>query len=235
MERHTRKNIQKGAIAALPVILGYFPVAIAFGLLAKNTGLSFRDTGLFSILVYAGASQFMALDLIMGGVSTGGIILATFLLNLRHFMMTASLSVKLKDIEHKFLSFIAYGITDETFSVLSFSEEKLSLPFVLTVNILSNASWVVGSVIGFLVGEILPKSLQSSLGIGLYAMFAALLFPNFKNVRSTILLSIMTALIYIAIYTSKLFSGGWDIIIGIILSSALGVFLIKDDSGVEKN
>ncbi|TJX13285.1 AzlC family ABC transporter permease [Tissierella creatinini] len=235
MERHTRKNIQKGAIAALPVILGYFPVAIAFGLLAKNTGLPFRDTGLFSILVYAGASQFMALDLIIGGVSTGGIILATFLLNLRHLMMTASLSIKLRDIESKFLPFIAYGITDETFSVLSFSEEKLNLPFVLTVNILSNASWVVGSLIGFLVGEILPQSLQSSLGIGLYAMFAALLFPNFKNGKSTLLLSIMTALIYIAIYKSKLFTGGWDIIIGIILSSALGVFLIKEDSGVEEN
>lgn len=235
MERKTKNSIQKGFIAALPVILGYLPVAIAFGLLAKNTGLSFRDTGLFSVVVYAGAAQFMALDLILAGVSTGGIILATFLLNLRHLMMTASLSIKLKDIDHKFLPFVAYGITDETFSVLSFSKEKLDLPYVLTVNILSNGSWVAGSIIGFLVGEILPQTLQLSLGIGLNAMFVALLFPNFKKGKSIILLSIMTALIYVVIYSTKIFTGGWDIIIGIILSSALGVFFIKEDSEVEES
>lgn len=235
MERKTQNSIQKGFIAALPVILGYLPVAIAFGLLAKNTGLSFRDTGLFSIVVYAGAAQFMALDLILAGVSTSGIILATFLLNLRHLMMTASLSIRLKDIDRRFLPFVAYGITDETFSVLSFSKDKLDLPYVLTVNILSNASWVVGSIIGFLVGEILPQTLQSSLGIGLYAMFVALLFPNFKNGKSIIVLSILTAIIYTIIYSTKLFTGGWDIIIGIILSSALGVFFIKEDSEVEAN
>lgn len=235
MNNQLKTNIQEGVVSALPVVIGYLPVAIAFGLLAKNTGISFGDTGLFSILIYAGASQFMALDLIIAGVSTGSIILATFLLNLRHMMMTASLSLKLKDIKRPYLPLIAYGVTDETFSVLSFSDKELNLPFVLTVNILSNLSWIGGTLIGFLVGEILPKSLQSSLSIGLYAMFAALLFPQFKKEKSILKLSIITAGIYMLIYYTKIFTSGWDIIIGIILSSALGVLIFNKEKGVEEN
>jgi 4-azaleucine resistance transporter AzlC len=235
MEKQLNSNIKEGILSASPVVIGYLPVSIAFGLLAKNTGISFVDTGLFSIIVFAGASQFMALDLISAGVSAGSIILSTFLLNLRHLMMTASLSVKMDNIKKPYLPIIAYGITDETFSVLSFKEGQLSLLYILTVNILSNLSWVLGTIIGFLVGEIIPKALQSSLSIGLYAMFVSLLFPNFKKENKILILSILTAIIYILIFTTKIFTSGWDIVIGIILSSALGVCIFNKDKEVEEN
>ena len=229
MDKQIRNEMKEGLVSAIPVIIGYTPVAIAFGLLAKNNGITFGDTSLFSIIVYAGASQFMALDLIQAGVSTGSIILATLLLNLRHLMMSASLSMKLVDAKKSYLPLVAFGITDETFSVLSFKDGRLSLPFAIVVNILSYFSWISGTIVGFLVGEILPKSLQSSLSIGLYAMFAALLFPQFKREKTTLFLSILTGIVYILIYYSKIFTSGWDIIIGIILSSALGVMIFYKD------
>lgn len=156
-----KNSVRSGALVALPVMLGYFPIAMAFGLLAKNTGISIRDTGLFSLLVFAGASQFMALDLISTGVNMASIILATFLLNLRHLMMTASL--------------------------------------------------------------------QSSLGIGLYAMFAALLFPNFKGSKNVVKISIATALIYLALFYLDFLPAGWDIVVGIIGASALAAFFIGNE------
>lgn len=225
MNNNRNKELKEGLIAGLPIVLGYFPIAMAFGLLSKNTGINFRDTSLFSVMVYAGASQFMALDLIIAGVSSSGIILATFLLNLRHLMMSASLSVKLKGVKKSILPILAFGITDETFSVASFNMDKISVPYLLALNISSYMSWIAGTMVGFLVGEILPQSLQSSLSIGLYAMFAALLFPEFKKSRTIILLSIISALIYCIIYFSKVFSSGWDIIIAILLSSLIGVYL----------
>ena len=94
-----KKEMKAGLISAMPMIIGFFPIAMAFGLLAKNTGVNFRDTTLFSAMVFAGASQFMALDLIADGVSVGSIILATFLLNLRNLVMSASLSLRLKDVK----------------------------------------------------------------------------------------------------------------------------------------
>lgn len=234
MSRNFKDDIKRGAYSALPMILGFFPVAMAFGLLSKNIEISLRDTGLFSIIVFAGASQFMALDLIKAGVSFGGIILATFLLNLRHAVMSASLSTRLENVKRGFLPLIAFGVTDESFSVMSFTKDSLTVPFVLTLNTLAYLSWSAGTFTGYLVGEILPQTLQTSLGIGLYAMFAALLFPQFKGDRKVIFLSLLTAAVYLIIYYTKLLTSGWDIIVGIILSSILGVFIFDRVEGSAK-
>lgn len=230
MDTDKRKLIREGMVAGSPLILGYFPIAMAYGLLAKNTGLTIMDTSATSMLVYAGASQFMFLDLVRAGVSGGSIILATFLLNLRHMMMSASLSVNLKEDTAGFLPIIGFGITDETFSVLSFNRDKLSLAFVLTVNLIAYGAWISGTVVGYLVGEVIPQALQDSLGLGLYAMFAALLFPSFKTSREYLKPALLGAVSYIAIFKTGILSSGWDIIAGIVIASALGVVLMgKED------
>ncbi len=220
------QKFKSGLATSIPLYIGYFPTAIAFGLLARNTGISFRDTVLFSTVVYAGASQFMALEMIALGLSGINIVIATFLLNLRHMVMSASLSINLKDIDRKFLPIIGWGITDESFSVLSFNKDKLELPFVLGVNSAA-ISWILGTIVGFLVGEILPVSLQASLGIGLYAMFAGLIFPEIRKSRKILTVAIISLVVYLILFYSNLFRDGWDIILGIIISSLLAVMLLS--------
>ncbi|WP_313755743.1 AzlC family ABC transporter permease [Tissierella sp.] len=227
IEKDRTKKVKQGILASLPIVIGYFPIAMAFGLLSKNTDISFRDTSFLSMMVYAGASQFMALDLIKTGVSTSSIILTTFLLNLRHMMMAASLAVEFEDMNKRHLPVVAFGITDETFSIISFNRDNISLPFVFTINILSYTSWVLGTVAGYLVGEILPISLQSSLSIGLYAMFASLLFPEIKKSKNVLFLAIISSIVYVILFASKLFISGWDIILGIIISSAIGAMIFS--------
>ena len=220
------QKFKSGLATSIPLYIGYFPTAIAFGILARNTGISFRDTVLFSTVVYAGASQFMALEMIALGLSGINIVIATFLLNLRHMVMSASLSINLKDIDRKFLPIIGWGITDESFSVLSFNKDKLELPFVLGVNSAA-ISWILGTIVGFLVGEILPVSLQASLGIGLYAMFAGLIFPEIRKSRKILTVAIISLVVYLILFYSNLFRDGWDIILGIIISSLLAVMLLS--------
>lgn len=220
------KSFKEGFLYGSPLVLGYLPIAMAFGLLAKNTGLSFFGASANSIFVFAGASQFMFLDLVRIGVSPGSIILATFLLNLRHLIMSASLSTKLDNKMKAFVPIIGFGITDETFSVLSFYKEELNLAFVLTVNTMAYFAWVGGTMLGYLVGEIIPQALQTSLGLGLYALFAALLFPSFKTNKSSIFVSFMGVLVYTGIFFSKLLSSGWDIVAGIIISTAIATIVL---------
>ena len=227
------RRIKEGCISGLPIIIGYFPVAMAFGLLAKNINISFTDSCFFSIFVFAGASQFMALDLIKAGISMWDIILATFLLNLRHFMMSASLSVRIKEMKKAFLPFIAFGITDETFSVSSMKKENPDAPFLLGLHGVSYFSWVAGTITGYLVGSFLPTSVQSSLGIGLYALFAALLVPEIKKSSEIQILSATAAIVYITISYLKLLPSGWSLIATIILASAAGVLFIKEKEEVE--
>jgi len=57
-------QIKKGMIDALPIVLGYLPVGMAYGLLARQAGLTYAEIGLMSLLVYAGASQFIAVEMI---------------------------------------------------------------------------------------------------------------------------------------------------------------------------
>ncbi len=225
-------SFKKGLVTAIPLYVGYFPTAVAFGLLARNTGLSFLETSLFSIIVYAGASQFMALEMIALGLSSMSIIIATFLLNLRHMVMSASLSQNLKDIDRKYLPIIGFGITDESFSVLSFNKDRIDLPFVLAINS-AFISWVLGTMVGYLVGEILPLSLQASLGIGLYAMFAGLIFPEIKKSRRILTVALIGIIVYLLIISTNIFREGWDMIFGIVISSALAVLLVSGKGGPE--
>ncbi len=201
---------------------------MSYGILSKNAGLSFIDTVGMSFIVYAGASQFMSIDMINQGLSHGSIILATFLLNLRHFMMSASLSLDFKDIDRKHIPLVAFALTDESFSLISFHKNNLSLPFTLSLFFSAHTAWWGGSALGYLVGEILPRTLQASMGTGFYAMFAGILFSQVKENRKILTLGILAVAIYSLIYSLKILGSGWDIILGILISSAVGSFIFAD-------
>lgn len=223
-------SLKAGLIAGLPLAIGYFPVAMAFGLLAKTVNISLLDSCLFSLIVFAGASQFMALDLIKAGIAAGDIVLATFLLNLRHLMMSASLAVRINDVKPGWLPFIAFGITDESFSVASLKKGKLSVPFLLALQGIGYASWVSGTFTGYLLGTALPVSVQSSLGIGLYAMFTAILVPEIKKSVNVLCLAVIAAIIYGFNDYFNVLPSGWSLIVSIISASLIGLFVLKDET-----
>lgn len=227
-------GIKDGLVAGIPVVIGYFPVAMAFGLLSRSVNISLVDSCLFSLVVFAGASQFMALDLIKAGIAAGDIVLATFLLNLRHLMMSASLAVRLKEIKKGWLFFIAFGITDESFSVASLKRGKLSVPFLLALQGIAYAAWAGGTFIGYLIGTALPAAVQSSLGIGLYAMFTAILAPEIKKSSGVLFLAAVSGIIYVAIDYFKLLPSGWSLIVAIIAASAAGLLFLKDEGGEDR-
>ncbi|WP_425060228.1 hypothetical protein SCACP_09020 [Sporomusa carbonis] len=222
-------GIKAGFITGIPIVIGYFPVAMAFGLLAKTVNISLLDTCLFSLIVFAGASQFMALDLIKAGIATGDIVLATFLLNLRHLMMSASLAVRFKKINKGWLPFIAFGITDESFSVASLKSGKLSVPFLLALQGIAYCAWVSGTFAGYLVGTALPAAVQNSLGIGLYAMFTAILVPEIKKSSNVLCLAVISGMIYATSDYFQLLPAGWSLIVSIIAASVAGLFVLKDE------
>ena len=224
-------RLKEGLIAGIPLAIGYFPVAMAFGLLAKTVNVSLTDTCLFSLLVFAGASQFMALDLIKAGFATGDIVLATFLLNLRHLMMSASLAARLAGVKKGWLPVIAFGITDESFSVASVQPGILRVSFLLALQGIGYASWVGGTLAGYLLGTAMPVSVQSSLGIGLYAMFMAILAPEIKKSGRVFGLAVSAGAIYAANDYWGLLPAGWGLITAILLASLAGLFVFATETG----
>src|SRR5512136_676563 len=110
-------SFKEGVKAALPIVLGYLPVGVAFGLLARNAGLTLSEVGLMSLLVYAGASQFLAIEMISKGIPNFSIILATFFINLRHILMSSNLSVYLRNVRIPILGLLSAQMTDESYAV----------------------------------------------------------------------------------------------------------------------
>lgn len=105
----SRDDFLSGMKKALPVAFGYIPIAITYGILAENTGIPAYITVLMSVVVFAGASQFVALNLIALGLGSWEIISTTFVVNFRHFLMSASLSQKIiRKISGKLIPIISF-------------------------------------------------------------------------------------------------------------------------------
>lgn len=222
-----------GIKSGIPIALGYIPIAIAFGILAKSSNTPNYATMLMSLIVFAGASQFIGVQLIILGSSPMEIISTTFVLNLRHFLMTSSLTQKIDSKLSKPLSaLIAFGVTDETFSVAStITSNSLKPGFLLGLNFTAFAAWNFGTWIGVFAGNILPESLVNSMNIALYCMFIGLLIPSLKNNKPAITVSV-SAMIVHAIFrylplTSEL-SAGTTIILSTLIASGLGTLLFKE-------
>src|SRR5699024_7088341 len=142
----------QGIIAGFPIMVGYIPIALTYGVLAKQSGLSLTELTLMSVMVFAGASQFMGVNMIAVGAGVSEIIIATFVLNFRHFVMSLSFMNRLKSINLNWRASLSLGLTDETFAVSSLyteqAEEKKGYLFYTALILTAYTSWIVGSFIG---------------------------------------------------------------------------------------
>lgn len=225
-------SFRNGLQAGISIAIGYVPIAITFGLLAKSAGLTVTETVMMSLLVFAGAAQYMSLNMIVLGSGVFEIVMTTFILNIRHFLMSASLNEKVEEDKLWKKSLYSFGITDETFSVTATKEGTIRTGYMFGVIFISYSSWVVSSGIGHAIGSSLPDSLQESMAVALYAMFVGLLVPSFKKHRKVVVLAGIAAMLN-SIFTLVLgIAPGWSIVMATLVS-AVGVEIIFR-SGVEE-
>ncbi|HDQ14703.1 MAG TPA: branched-chain amino acid ABC transporter permease [Sediminispirochaeta sp.] len=199
-----------GVKAGVSIALGYMPIALAFGLLGKNTGLSLIQTMGMSIFVFAGASQFMALGMIGLGVGVIEIVFSTFIVNIRHMLMSMTIHEKaLPEPLYRRLIY-AFGITDEVFAVSAVREGRLSSPFLFGVAGMAYSSWVLNSGLGFVAGSLLPEAVQAGMSIALYAMFIGLLIPSVRKHRRALFLALTAGGLNYGF--GQIMASGWAII-----------------------
>ena len=164
----------------LTILFGYFFIAIAFGAAGRAAGLAAAATAGFSVFVFAGASQFMAVSLIAQGAGTVSIIAATFVLNLRHVIMSMALRDRIEGSNVP-RPVLAFGITDEVFAAFASQRGKVRDTHLLVTEVLAYSGWVGGTIVGYLAGGVLPQPLEQAMGIALYAMFVALIIPPIRR------------------------------------------------------
>ena len=190
--RNVTGGFSAGAKKSLPVIIGMVPSAMAFGILAKTAGLSIWESLFMSAVVFAGASQFAALNLLMIGVSMADILITTALLNARHIMMGSSISQRMERGINPFEKFaLFFFLTDESFSIASLQEAEIVAPgFLWGVQLPIFLTWNVLTLCGYIGTAFLPRDLQSSMGIAIYALFLAIIIPAARKSRAALIVTL---------------------------------------------
>ena len=220
-----KANILKnGASAAWPICLGYFPIGMALGVLAQKADLGPLWIGLMSLMVFAGSAQFIAVAMIDGGASAAAIILTTFVVNFRHFLMSSALAVPLQGVRRLFLCLFAYGITDESFGVnmTRFREGGWDQWRALVVHQTANTIWIISTMLGGLVGTLIPPG-AFGIDYALPGMFIALLVLQLQG-RAYIFTGLLGALTAIC---WKLLIPGDSYIVAAAMIAATGGFLVR--------
>lgn len=233
-QQHTKMSMFKqGVVTGIPITLGYIPVAITFGVLAMQSGLTLVELTMMSAFVYAGASQFMGVNMIVAQASMVEIVIATFVLNFRHFIMSLSFMNSISDhVSLKGRFGVSLGLTDEAFAVASMNQEKAdnnkAVYFYVGIFLSGYLAWIAGSLAGGILGEVIPPKLSDSMGIALYALFISLLIPSVKRELRFGLIALIAMLINtIAV---QFMSSGWAIVVGTIFGGLSGVILLKENS-----
>ncbi len=166
-----------------PIAFGYIPVGLAYGVLAGKMGLSTANTILMSLLVYAGSSQLIAVSLFAAAAAPASIILTTFVVNLRHLLMSAALSPHMGSWRKSALALFSYELTDETFAVHAtrFAQGRMNVAETFRINMIAQTSWVLGTILGVLASGLITDVRPVGLDYALPAMFIALLVAQLKQ------------------------------------------------------
>ena len=161
--------------------MGYFPLGVAFGILAKSMGVSSFIAIALSTLAYGGAAQFMMLSLFSAGTGLLEVFIVSYLVNLRHTFYGLALLKEYKDL--KFRLFNIATLTDETFAIfkaLNISDAAERSYVFTRLNLLSWLYWTAGTAVGCLAGELIRVD-TSGLEFSLTALFIVIVMEMFKN------------------------------------------------------
>lgn len=217
---------------AAPLILGYLPVAFAFGVIGGVNGLPAWACLLMSVLVYAGSAQFAALQLLSAGAALPGIIATTFILNLRHFLLAAAIAPRLRNFTT--VQGMTFGVllTDECFAVQDSrfrAEPERSKVEIFSLNFFVYLSWIVGTAAGIVFGGVVPGVDRIGLDFALAAMFIAILAIDAVASRHDVWVAVLSATIAVVLSASG--AALWATVLATCLAATAGYLFAPADDG----
>jgi len=207
-----------GLKGSAPIMTGYIPIAIAYGVIGIQEGIPPWVLLSMSILIYAGASQFMAINLFSMGISPIEMMFTIGVINLRHIVMGISFQNRFAfSFKDRILS--SLGLTDETFATLSLRKD-LAPAYMRGVMVGSYGSWIFGAVMGILFGHVLPPILSQGLAIAIYVLFITLLTASLKGRWKIVYIPLSSMMAHLLL--STILPSGLSIVLSILIGAIIG-------------
>ena len=168
------KTVKAAFMKSLPVMAGYIILGIGFGILADHAGYGFLWVLAMSLLIFAGSMQYVGIGLLAGGASVLTVILTTVMVNARHLFYSISMLRYYRNAG-PYKPYLIFSLTDETYSLLCDGKVPEGTDpdrYRFLVSLFNHSYWVLGSVIGSLISNILPFS-SAGIEFSMTALFIA--------------------------------------------------------------
>ena len=219
---------RRGLRDGIPIFLGYAAVSFSFGILAKKSGLVAWQATLMSGTNLTSAGQFAALGLIASCAPYLEMAATQLIINLRYSLMSCALSQKLDarmPFFHRLL--MAAGVTDEIFGVSVATNGKLSPFYFYGLVMAAWPGWTFGTLLGIVMGGVMPASLLSALSVALYGMFIAIVVPPARKnavLAGLVTLSMLVSVTFSCLPMLKELSAGFKVIILTVMLAGLAAY-----------
>lgn len=228
-----KKELKRGINDSIPIILGYLPLGIAFGVLANDVGMSIIQATMMSVLCFTGAGQYIAIGVMQVGGAVFTIIVANALVNLRYLLFSTSLVPYLKGrVPTAIGSFLSYGLTDETYAVAinRYQEHPPTASYMAGLNISSHIGWITSTLLGAILGNFIGDTDRLGLNFTLPAMYICLLvFMVKRKSDAVVALSAAFFCLLIGYLAPSTMENMFNIIVATVIAATLGVLISERD------
>ena len=202
-----RKAIRAAFPLTVPVMAGYLVLGMGFGILLESKGFGFWWAGLMSLTIYAGSMQYVAVDLLSAGASLLSAALMTLILNARHLFYGLSMLEQYRPIRGLRKACLIHGLTDETYSLVCSAQPPEGVSpaaFYFWITLLDQSYWLAGSVIGGLLGQVIPFD-TTGIDFAMTALFVVIFTEQWLTRKNH-----LSALIGVGVSLASLLAFGPD-------------------------
>lgn len=235
-EQISNKTVfREGMRDGVPIALGYLAVSFSLGITAKNAGLVPFEGFMASLLTNASAGEYAGFTVIAAGATYLEMALVILIANSRYMIMSCAMSQKMDSSVpwyHRVL--MGFDITDELFAITIARPGKINPYYFYGAMLLALPGWSVGTLLGIVIGNLLPLKAVSAFSVALYGMFLAVIIPpsrQNKIIAAFVIVSFIASYVTTYLpYVSDLSSATRIIILTVAISSIAAIFFPKDIS-----
>lgn len=230
------KQFFRGIRAGIPIGIGYLSVAFTFGIMAVSYGFTWWQALVISMTTLTSAGQLAAIGVMGVPGQYVELLISQLTINLRYSFMSVSLSQKaaptLRGWKRWLLGFF---ISDEIFAVAA-AEDEVRTPFLAGLAVAPYLGWSLGTLVGGLLGNVLPPLLMNALCLAIYGMFLAIVLPPARASRPVLVVVLVAVGLHTAFYHLPLLRAvpsGIAISICAVVAALVGAFAFPIGQGEE--
>ncbi|MGH7308921.1 MAG: AzlC family ABC transporter permease [Candidatus Rokuibacteriota bacterium] len=212
-------RFREGLVASLALVPSVFAYGSVFGGVAVQSGLRPLEVWVMSVLVFAGAAQFVAVPMIGAGASPLAVILTTYVVNLRHYLMAATLAPAFRGFPRRWLALVAHVVNDESFAIAVARSNPPNPSLYLGSALAIGAAFLGGMAAGTVLGGLVADPERWGLDFAFPAVFLALVVVQLRRAGDWLVATGGAALALVIAVTVP---GSWHIVIAGLSVSVLG-------------